>query len=446
MKRGGNGRKEVWVEQLEAASGMEADTEIPPDRFRPADQCRPHCLSIYSRIGAGLSREVLGGHSGRILDSQKSRGKRFLLWRFMRARRRRYTTRTLRRRRRVRRHARAARMPPRRSAAAKDAAHLALQISPPPREFDLLLHVLSTPAAPETELAHPRLAAASARAAVRLAAADFDFSTSPCARRSPFINCLLPAGDVAASCTFTAPLRLSRPPPPHARPRGCAGAGAADLRAVTHEQILETLCQQEWIPRGARLEPATAAEQRGVRRHEEAHAAAAARATRRRAMPTLLRTQFVFKTHTSFAPSPVHLHLTGVLLLPAAQQRAARRAPSSAAELSAQPRRAPPLARPRAEHDALNPAAISHTPVPTQPARARVPCAAPGAAAPCRQRRPRRAQDAAGRRRAPPDGRLPSRHASSRRRTLLQVSAPPPPRPVLARARLRAAGQLTIFS
>jgi len=121
---------------------------------------------------------------------------------------------------------------------------------------------------------------------------------------------------------------------------------------------------------------------------------------------------------------PVHLHLTDVLLLPAAQQRAARRAPSSAAGLSARPRRAPPLARPRAEHDALNPAAISHTPVPTQPARARVPCAAPGAAAPCRQRRPRRAQDAAARRRAPPDGRLPSRHASSRRRTRLQVNAP----------------------
>ena len=60
---------------LEAASGMEADTEIPPDRCRPADQCRPHCLSIYSRIGAGLSREVLGGHSGRILDSEKSIGK-----------------------------------------------------------------------------------------------------------------------------------------------------------------------------------------------------------------------------------------------------------------------------------------------------------------------------------------------------------------------------------
>ena len=73
----------------------------------------------------------------------------------------------------------------------------------------------------------------------------------------------------------------------------------------------------------------------------------------------MFRTQFVFKTHTSFAPLPVHLHLTDVLLLPAAQQRAARRAPSSAAELSAQPQRAPPLARPRAEHDALNPAAIS---------------------------------------------------------------------------------------
>ena len=122
----------------------------------------------------------------------------------------------------------------------------------------------------------------------------------------------------------------------------------------------------------------------------------------------MFRTQIVFKTHTSFAPLPVHMHLTDVLLLPAAQQRAARRAPSSAAGLSARPRWAPPLARPRAEHDALNPAAISHTPVPTQPARARVPCAAPGAAAPCRQRRPRRAQDAAARRRAPPDGRLPS--------------------------------------
>ena len=36
-------------------------------------------------------------------------------------------------------------------------------------------------AVPETELAFLRLAAASTRVAVRLAAADFDFSTSPCA-------------------------------------------------------------------------------------------------------------------------------------------------------------------------------------------------------------------------------------------------------------------------
>ena len=108
---------------------MEADTEIPLDRFRPSDHRLALCLSIYSRIGAGLSREVLGGHSGRILDAEI--GRRFLLWRFMRARRRRCTTRTPRRRRR----ARAARVPPRRSAAAKDAAQLELQISPPPREF-----------------------------------------------------------------------------------------------------------------------------------------------------------------------------------------------------------------------------------------------------------------------------------------------------------------------